>query len=341
MLLGMNQAHALAFENSLPWFVTIELGLQCNLTCSHCYNFDRSQKPPEDYKTQIPTERILTLIDEIKEAGGMTIAFSGGEALLYPDLMKLIKRTRQNNLLPKLKTNGTLITDKVARELADNEIYQVDVSLYGANSSEHDFLTNKKGSFEKTIDGIKSLRKYKISTKLNFIIHQKNFRSIESMLELAQSLDCESSIGNELTQRYDKTHMSKDVALTYDQYRALLQSNAKSYFKADNSEKNLQCECARTVCGINSKGDVYPCIGAPIFSGNILSHSFLDIWKNSKELNQIRNLKKEDFKTCQNCDLLTFCSRSSGSAYVNTGLYTGPNPENCMEAKARKETLSF
>lgn len=328
--------HRLAYEQCIPWFATIELGLQCNLTCTHCYNFDRSTTKSASYKTTVKKERILKLIEELQLEGCLMIAFSGGEALLNKDLFEYVAHVRKFHLMPKLKTNGTLIDKSMAIKIKESEIFDVDISVYGANAESHDWLTNIEGSYQQTITGIKNLREKEINVNMNYIVHQKNFLEITKMIEIADELNCQYSFSTDLTERYDQTKLDKSLALTFEQYKYLLQ-NHKDLFHDSNPDKAFQCECARTVCAIATNGDVYPCIGAPIPSGNIYHESFKQIWNSSKQLNEIRNLKTSDFKTCQSCHLAENCTRSSGSAYANTGNYTGPNPQNCMEAKARSD----
>lgn len=336
----LKNAHMIAYQNCIPWFVTIELGLQCNLSCHHCYNFDRANPQPHHFQNYLSKERILLLINELKAAGTLMIAFSGGEAMLNPDIYDYIKQVRTNHLIAKLKTNGTLINKSSAQKLKESGLHDADISFYGSNNIEHDWLTNQDGSFQKTLDGTKALRALDIAVTMNFIIHKKNYHSIEKMIHLAENLGCQYSLSPELTARYDNTKMTTEAALTEVEYRELLTGPYRELFFDSNPDKTMQCECARTVCAINSTGIVYPCIGAPIPSGNILKNNFKEIWENSTEFQKIRNLKSDDFKTCSNCDLLANCTRSSGSAFVNTGNYTGPNPQNCMEATVRSE-LSF
>lgn len=334
----MRKAHALAYKTCVPWYTTIELGLQCNLVCTHCYNFDRKNPMPAHLKSQLQPERILSLIDELAEAGTLMLSFTGGEALMHPQLFDFIARARANHLLVKIKSNGTLVTKAIAEKSKKFEVFDYDISLYGKNALEHDWLTRKIGSFDNTIQGIKNLREVDLPVMMNFILHQKNYQSVTSMIKLAKNLNCDYSISTEMTKRYDDSSPQDEVGLSSIQFRELLLSENRAYFEASNDEKNLQCECARTVCAINHQGDVFPCIGAPIKSGNILESSFKEIWSNSKEFKKIRNLTKEDFSDCNQCELITKCARSSGAAFVNTGNYTGANPQNCQEAEQRMTT---
>jgi radical SAM protein with 4Fe4S-binding SPASM domain len=94
------------------------------------------------------------------------------------------------------------------------------------------------------------------------------------------------------------------------------------------------------VCGISSKGEVYPCIGAPVPSGNLNVLSFEEIWNHSPVLNKIRNLQSKDFVECQKCQYIEYCSRSSGSIYTNTKNYTGCDSSTLMQAKKRETFFS-
>ena len=86
----------------------------------------------------------------------------------------------------------------------------------------------------------------------------------------------------------------------------------------------VACPCARSVCGIGSSGEVYPCIGAPLPAGNLRTRSFRDIWRNSPVLQWVRGLQNEDFPTCASCAHRPYCRRNSGTMLTNTGSFTGP-----------------
>jgi radical SAM protein with 4Fe4S-binding SPASM domain len=91
------------------------------------------------------------------------------------------------------------------------------------------------------------------------------------------------------------------------------------------------------VCGITAFGEVYPCIGAPVPSGNLRRNSFHEVWSNSPTLRWIRGLTLQDFPACRSCDHMKHCRRSSGVIYNNTGFYNGPRhfgeDWSCVEAE--------
>jgi len=92
------------------------------------------------------------------------------------------------------------------------------------------------------------------------------------------------------------------------------------------------------VVGISFTGKVFPCIGAPIIAGDLRRDSFGNIWKNSPEFKKIRNLKASDFKSCETCNVIDYCQRSSGAIYCDTGDYTGCSESTLSAAKIRSES---
>ena len=307
-----------------PLFATLEITQSCNLKCKHCYNFDRNSQ-----KTLSPffmdKSMGFTAIDGLYEIGALSLALTGGEPLLHKNLNDFISYAMSKNFHIRIKSNATLITEKRAEELYHLGVKEFDISLYGVNEKQYLDFTGKEG-YEKTLRGIHSLKKAGIVVNLGIILHRQNVEYLDQFIQLAKSLDCPYQISDEITDRYDKTMASQTLAITQDQYEKLLDGPYKEYFNHKNPDKALMCGCAKTVIGIGHRGDVYPCIGSPIPAGNIHSLSLVKIWNDSPVFKRIRDLQDTDFKKCQDCELITDCSRSSGSAYINTGEYTGCDP---------------
>jgi radical SAM protein with 4Fe4S-binding SPASM domain len=324
-----------AYEVCVPLFVTIELTLICNLRCVHCYNFDRSTPTPKTtLDNELTPQEIYALIDDLAEAGGLEISFSGGEALLHPHLEDFVRHARKHQFAVRIKSNGMLLTPERAERLSEAGVYAIDISLYGADAQTHDAFTTVKGSFDRTLRGIQAATASGVRVSLSFCLTQSNASQIERMVTMAKELGCTYSLDPQITARYDGTDSSLAHRVDQDTLDALYRGPLKSALGpvSCHSDRDMQCSCARTVAGISSTGIVYPCIGAPIPSGNLREQSFKDIWAHSKEFKRIRGLILSDYTVCQTCPDRPFCRRSSGVAYNNTGDYTGPEEWTCMEA---------
>ncbi len=327
-----------ARNNYQPLFSTIELTQTCNLKCKHCYNFDRNSSSQPNFQN-LPYETAKAAVDGLFELGALSLALTGGEPLLYPQLKELVQYAMEKHFHIRIKSNATLLTQELAHNLFSWGVKEFDISLYGINEQQYLDFTGKRG-FQKTIQGITFLKEAGIVVNLGIILHRKNVDSLTEFIELSNQLQLPYQISDEITDRYDKTQASESLGITQEQYMNLLKGPHKEFFNHTNKDHALMCGCAKTVIGIGHQGNVYPCIGSPILAGNINTNSLVDIWKESPVFNRIRNFKEEDFKECQKCELIESCSRSSGSAYINTGKFTGCDPQAKEFALARTKLKS-
>ena len=326
-----------AYKESSPLVTTIEITQSCNFKCSHCYNYDRSKAPPKELIQDMLTDsEIIQIIKEVSDLGGLYLNLSGGEVLTHPSLITFIKYAKTLNLLVKLKTNGALLTPIKIQNLYDNGLDGLDLSLYGDNEQTYKEFTSSK-NYDEVIEGLKLSKKVGLDTYVSIILHKNNVTQLGSMIEMCEEIEVPYQVSYEVTKRYDDSTGSRDHEIDLDQFEELLKGKYSHLFMSYNPEHSFQCSCARTVCGISSSGDVYPCIGAPIKSGSIRDTSLQNIWNNSTELNKIRDIKKADFVECNKCDVKEFCTRSSGSIFVNTGDYFGCEDTIYNQAKLRKK----
>lgn len=334
----INEAFRKARELCLPLVTTIELTQSCNYKCHHCYNFDRTQKNISVKAPQMSNERIWTLIEEVSNAGALYLNFTGGEVLLHPELYSFINKARKHNLEVRIKTNGSLLNEERCLAMQNAGLAGMDISLYGFSEESTFKLTNSHGAFEKTVIGILLAKKFNFDIQISIIIHRYNLSELGAMIDFCQQNELKYQFSSEITERYDASAGARDYEITIEQFKEQLSGPYAEIFSCLNLEKSVQCSCAKSVCGISYSGEVFPCIGAPIPSGNIQNDSFSNIWKESPVLNRIRNLKDEDFKECMKCEFIESCNRSSGGVYVNTGKYTGCDPTTLAQAKLRHET---
>jgi radical SAM protein with 4Fe4S-binding SPASM domain len=324
-----------AYQQFVPLFATIELTLRCNLRCKHCYNFDRDRPlDPDQVARELTPPEIIQLIDDLATAGGLEISFSGGEALLHPHLEDFVRHARKHLFAVRIKSNGMLMQATRAERLAEAGVYAVDISLYGASALTHERLTAKVGSFDLTLAGIKAARDAGMRVSTSFCITRGNVDEIPEMIKLAEELGVTYTLDPQLTARYDGTTSSLDHRVDAATLEALYRGPLREHLggPACKPDRDMSCSCAQAVVGISATGEVYPCIGAPMPSGNLRDASFGEIWRESPVLNKIRGLTMEDYPTCHSCADRPFCRRSNGVVFVNTGDYTALDEWTCMEA---------
>src|SRR4051812_32370645 len=72
-----------AFDD-LPIWAQLNITYKCNLDCSYCSEYDNS-------KDHVPYADLVTRIDKIKSLGALHTDLIGGEPLLHPDLVPLMR----------------------------------------------------------------------------------------------------------------------------------------------------------------------------------------------------------------------------------------------------------
>jgi radical SAM protein with 4Fe4S-binding SPASM domain len=94
------------------------------------------------------------------------------------------------------------------------------------------------------------------------------------------------------------------------------------------------CSAGNTSCYVSPYGDVYPCVQFPLASGNVRSLPFLDIWRHSEQLNEVRAIRVRDLSSCSTCSHVSACTRCPGLAFME-GNMRGPSTQDCEKSFAR------
>lgn len=158
---------------------------RCNLNCLHCHQ----DSSPSSSGSELTTAQAFRVIDNMSNAGVAILTFSGGEPLLRKDLYGTIKRANDSGMLCTVASNGTLMTREVAEKLAKAGVKRVEIGLDGSNAETHDFLRNKRGSFEATIEGIENCAAEGFDElAVTMTLHSKNINELEETMSLAEKL---------------------------------------------------------------------------------------------------------------------------------------------------------
>ncbi|HEC69846.1 MAG TPA: radical SAM protein [Candidatus Omnitrophica bacterium] len=154
---------------------------KCNLKCIHCYPYLPKNKEPA-------LKEIKSKIDQFKKEGYLFLNITGGEPLMKEEFFDIIKYANNNNFALLLSTNGTLITKEFIKKIKRFNIFQIQVSLFGATQKMHEDITRVKGSFEKTIRAIRLLKKEGLRTVIKITKMPKNLKEISKIKVLAEEL---------------------------------------------------------------------------------------------------------------------------------------------------------
>ncbi len=158
----------------------------CNLKCIHCYNDSGGNKADDELNT-IDAKAVL---NDLSEFGIPSVLFSGGEPLMRPDLFELIEYAANLGLRTVISTNGTLITNEIAKKIKKYGVSYVGVSLDGIGQV-NDKFRGAEGAFEKAVAGIRNCQDNKVRIGLRLTLTKRNVHELERLFDFFESENIE------------------------------------------------------------------------------------------------------------------------------------------------------
>lgn len=105
-----------------PLQCTLYVTDRCNLDCSYCTEYDNSRSHPK-------TADLEAWLRKIRELGTMRIALVGGEPLMHPDIVEIVRTCRELGFATSLTTNGFLLTEQLVRDLDEAGLRVMQISV--------------------------------------------------------------------------------------------------------------------------------------------------------------------------------------------------------------------
>jgi radical SAM protein with 4Fe4S-binding SPASM domain len=164
-----------------------EITSRCNLDCSFCYNVWHERK---DHPIALSLEESFLMLSRVlSERNFSWLALSGGEPLLYPDLLALLHRLHEHfPALPLgLATNGTLLTEVLLQDLIKAGLNYCEVSLHSVQAADFKELTGRD-KLAQVRCAIALIKKYHLPLTVACILTAKNAAALTPLMEIAFAL---------------------------------------------------------------------------------------------------------------------------------------------------------
>jgi radical SAM protein with 4Fe4S-binding SPASM domain len=202
-----------------PYDCKFKITHRCNADCKMCLHPIKLRTDETLHSQELSDYEIRKLIPELAETGCRSIHFSGGEPLLRGKLEVFIKDAAKKGIRSKLTTNGTLLTEERAINLAKAKLRSVNISLDGPNSEVHDSMRGVKGFFKRTIKGLQAISDAKEKfgrphVRINTVVSHENVKTLDQLLELVKELKIDSLH----ILPVDFSHIDPSLALTGEDY---------------------------------------------------------------------------------------------------------------------------
>ena len=296
------------------------LGEKCNLKCLHCYQ--ENHQP-----VQLKYEELVEIYNQFKELLAKEkilghINITGGEPFCNQYLFKILDLIKQDEdkITFSILTNGTLITDIIAKKLKKYNPYYVQVSLEGGKKI-NDYIRGK-GTYDRIAKGIVNLRKYDIFTSISFTATKLNYKEFPKVVKYARKYD----VNNVWSDRYIPLgdSVDKELALNYEQtreYLTIMNNERLRLLKKKNNNTTISmyralqfqmtnefaygCTAGDTLLTVMENGDLVPCRRMPIVVGNLLKDNMYYLYKNNIILKELR--KNKIPYDCVGCEHSEMC----------------------------------
>lgn len=149
-----------------PEWIVLGVNNICNLHCKMCdvgIEYTASnfyQNLMGSSPLNMPLDLIKTIFDQSSVYfPKVKIGYAFTEPLIYPHLIESLNYAKQKKLYTTITTNALTLNQK-AKELCDSSLREIFISLDGPEDI-HNQIRGHKSSFQKAIEGIEELFRYK------------------------------------------------------------------------------------------------------------------------------------------------------------------------------------
>lgn len=356
-LLSHGMAHIKTLNIKIPkelnddvYFI-IDLTKKCNFDCFYCFRNLNDNRVISNKRLKDICTFILEYAKE-KKKGGIQLQVWGGEALLALNKIEYIYnffKASNVNLVIDVETNGSLITDTIAKKLYEMNV-RVGVSIDGLRT--HQDIQRKliggESSYQLVCRGIHNLKKYYhenisgicVVTKYNYMdlakiinhfisdlgINKMKFNLVKdnpNANEEALGLSLEE-VEKFAEKLFDTVKTYNSMGLKFEEgnievrYHNLVNRNPFSYCISHG------CQGGTNLISIDMKGDIYPCemmdykkvkIASIYENKHLATFSSFEKKRQKNKKNNIYYKKKENSK-CRNCPWKYYCEGGCSSRVI-------------------------
>ncbi len=150
----------------------------CNNDCLFC---SENGNNPSNDKTP---EKIKEKIDLLKLRKQDSIVLMGGEPTIFKDIIPLIKHIKKYTDNVSITTNGRKLKDDIfAKNIIQAGITRFCIDIHGHNAELHDKITQRKGSFNETLNGIENLVNNNCAIIIKIVMHKMNYIYLKDIVD--------------------------------------------------------------------------------------------------------------------------------------------------------------
>jgi radical SAM protein with 4Fe4S-binding SPASM domain len=337
----------------VPLAGTIELTRRCNNRCRHCYN-NLPANDPAALAAELETLELFRLLEEIAAAGCVWLLLTGGEILLRQDFLDIYRAAKKNGLLVTLFTNGTLVTPRLAEELAAARPFSIEITLYGSTAETYERVSGVPGSFRRCLEGVRLLAQHGLPLKLKSTVCALNAHELRGIRRFAaEELGLPFRFDALLNARCDGSLAPLDVRLAPEEVVALDLADAERVRALKELARRplgvapgpagaaplYTCGGGATSFAIDPCGRLRACVLSAGEGYDLRAGSLRDGW--DRHLSRLRALAAASDSRCARCALRSLCGMCPANGELECGDPRQPVDFLCRVAHLRAYAMSM
>jgi radical SAM protein with 4Fe4S-binding SPASM domain len=346
------QLNRRVIASRIPASGTIELTRRCPLNCQHCYN-NLPMGDSEARATELTTDELRRVMDELADAGCLWLLFTGGEILARADFFEIYTYAKQKGFFITLFTNGTLVTERVADFFAEWRPFAIEITLYGATRETYERLTQIPGSYDKCMRGIRLLLDRGLPLKLKSVATTITKHEMFAMKELAHGFGCEYKFDPLITPRIDCSQSPIETRLQpwevvqldlLDPDRVAEWKTFSEQFSGPShlpgrEEELYSCGGGMNSFAIDPQGMLSICVISHFDKFDLRRGSFAEGWNDF--LFKVRKKKKTTPTKCDACQISAVCGMCPANGELEHADPEKPVDFLCHVAHLRAEVIGI
>jgi radical SAM protein with 4Fe4S-binding SPASM domain len=319
----------------------IEFNRNCNFNCIYCYIQNDANG-----RKELTREEAMDVIAQAGDLGARKMIVLGGEPMLYPHIMEMVRFMKERGMEIEIFTNGTNITADTASALSDLGVTVV-LKMNSTDEKLQDILSGKKGAYKHIQQAFNNLKDagYPFTSPMGIstIICRQNVNELVQMWQWLrdQKIDPYFEIITPQGKARENGMLEIDSGMAKELFEQISRIDREKYGNTWEPQPPLvggQCLRHQFSCAVNAYGDVLPCIGVTVPVGNIRENRLASIIKDSEVIEDLRNYKKSIKGPCGTCEKKDECYGCRGAAYQMTGDYLASDP-SCWKNSDRQADI--